>query len=80
MTVVSLGMAYRSLREVLAVDTRLDTPPSTKRRHPDSAIAPGRRKPDVKSMAITGVAKSAAQPSRGEHSEWAAGRPEENAL
>jgi|SRR5689334_8242427 hypothetical protein len=38
MTVVSLDMAY--LREVLAgLDTRLDTPPSTKRRHPDSGIA-----------------------------------------
>src|SRR6476620_4147475 len=40
MTVVSLDMAYRSFREVLAgFDTRLDTPPSIKRRHPDSRLA-----------------------------------------
>jgi hypothetical protein len=37
---VSLDMAYRSFREVLAgFDTRLDTPPSIDRRHPDSRIA-----------------------------------------
>jgi hypothetical protein len=42
MTVVSLDMAYRSFREVLAgFDTRLDTPPSINRRHPDSRIAHG---------------------------------------
>ena len=40
---VSLDMAYRS--EVVAVfDTRLDTPPSIKRRHPDSGLA---RLPDA---------------------------------
>src|ERR1700752_3631890 len=40
MTMVSLGMAYRSFREVSGrLDTRLDTPPSIKRRHPDSRIA-----------------------------------------
>src|SRR5271155_5305404 len=41
MTVVSLDMAYRSFRGGSGrLDTRLDTPPSIKRRHPDSHLAP----------------------------------------
>jgi hypothetical protein len=38
MTVVSLDMAYRSFREVLAGLTPT-TPPSINRRHPDSRLA-----------------------------------------
>src|SRR5512143_3493149 len=40
MTVVSLDMAYRSFLEVWQALTRLDTPPLSNRRHPDSRIAP----------------------------------------
>src|SRR6516165_4112981 len=40
MTVVSFGMAYRSFRGGAGrLDTRLDTPPSINRRHPDSCLA-----------------------------------------
>jgi hypothetical protein len=37
--VVSLDMAYR----LAGFDTRLDTPPSLNRRHPDSSLALDRR-------------------------------------
>jgi hypothetical protein len=41
MTLVSLDMAYRSFRGGSGrLDTRLDTPPSINRRHPDSGLAP----------------------------------------
>src|SRR5713101_6563127 len=41
MTVVSFSMAYRSFRGGSGrLDTRLDTPPSINRRHPDSCLAP----------------------------------------
>src|SRR3984893_8063233 len=40
MTVVSFNMAYRSFRGGFGrLDTRLDTPPSINRRHPDSCLA-----------------------------------------
>jgi IS1 family transposase len=40
MTVVSFSMAYRSFRGGSGrLDTRLDTPPSINRRHPDSCLA-----------------------------------------
>jgi putative transposase len=34
-------MAYRSFGRVWQASTRLDTPPLSNRRHPDSRIAPG---------------------------------------
>src|SRR5438270_11418301 len=41
MTVVSFNMAYRSFQGGSGrLDTRLDTPPSINRRHPDSCLAP----------------------------------------
>src|ERR1700730_15099781 len=40
MTVVSFSMAYRSFRGGSGrLDTRLDTPPSINRRHPNSGLA-----------------------------------------
>jgi hypothetical protein len=40
MTVVSFSMAYRSFRGGSGrLHTRLDTPPSINRRHPDSCLA-----------------------------------------
>src|ERR1700680_2721504 len=42
MTVVSFSIAYRSFRGGSGrLDTRLDTPPSINRRHPDSRLARG---------------------------------------
>src|SRR5207237_7072999 len=43
MTVVFFSMAYRSFRGGSGrLDTRLDTPPSINRRHPDFCLAPSR--------------------------------------
>src|SRR5690242_4430856 len=42
MTVVSFDMAYRSFQGGSGrLDTRLDTPPSINRRHPNSCLAQG---------------------------------------
>src|SRR3954465_10109648 len=52
MTVVSFSMAYRSFRGGAGrLDTRLGTPPSINRRHPDSRLAPALPRADFpKSM------------------------------
>src|SRR3984893_6067731 len=55
MTVVSFSMAYRSFRGGSGrLDTRLDTPPSINRRHPNSCLAPPHR-PDTDRASFSSV-------------------------